>query len=539
MSHDFDFIIVGSGFGGSVSALRLAEKGYSVCVIEQGKRFAATDFAKSNWDVRKYLWLPVLKCFGIQRISFFKDIAILSGSGVGGGSLVYANTLMQPGDAFFNSPVWSHLGSWKSELEPHYAMARKMLGAVRNKILTHVDTTLQECATELGRGETFAPTDVAIYFGEPGKTVPDPYFNGEGPERKGCVLCGGCMVGCRHNAKNTLDKNYLYLAEKKGTKVFAERRVKNVRPIHEVASESADKPGYYVDTECSTAWFKKSKKTLTAQNIIFSGGVLGTVDLLLRCRDEYKSLPKLSPTLGQNILTNSEVFTGSTELKHNPEHDYSKGIAISSIFKPDNNTSIEPVRYPKGSDFMKLLAGPLVDDPRTWVRPFKFLWHIICHPVQLFKLVFHRNWAESTVIFLVMQNLDNRIRFHLGRGPLRLFRKSMMSTPMPGAVPIPSEIPIANKTARLFAEKVNGVTQCPITQVTFNIPITAHILGGCAIGENAEKGVVDKSHRVFNYEGLFVCDGSVMPTNLGVNPSLTITAMTERAMTFIPIKSEK
>jgi cholesterol oxidase len=527
-AYDFDFIIIGSGFGGSVSALRLAEKGYKVCVLERGKRFKDADFARTNWDVRRYLWVPFLKCFGIQNLSLFRNILVLSGSGVGGGSLVYANTLLQPGDEFFKAPVWKDLADWRSELEPFYAMARRMLGVATNPKLTFVDEVLRECAHEMGRSDSFKPAEVAVFFGEPGKTVADPYFNGQGPERAGCIFCGGCMVGCRFNAKNTLMKNYLWLAEKLGVQIVAERAVTDIRPLSE---------GYEVLTECSTSWFAKDRKTLKARRVVLSGGVLGTLNLLLKCKFITKTLPRISDRLGHDVRTNSEALIGVTEAKATPERDYSQGIAITSIFHPDEHTHIEPVRYSHGSDFMRLLAAPMTDGGNWILRPIRLVWTILSRPGETLRLLFNRNWAKNTVIFLVMQTVDNKMQFKLGRGLFTFFRKRMTTAPEEGGLRIPSFIPIGHQVARAFAKKVGGIPQSAVNEVVLNIPTTAHVLGGCGIGADPEHGVIDSNHQVFGYDGLYVCDGSTIPANLGVNPSLTITAMSERAMSRIPKKS--
>ena len=350
--HDFDFVIIGSGFGGSVSALRLAEKGYSVCVIERGKRFRDEDFPKTNWNVRKFLWMPLLKCFGIQNMSLFQNVLILSGTGVGGGSLVYANTLLEPSDAFYTAAIWKDLADWKTELAPHYTTAKRMLGVAPVPKLTHADKILQECARDLGREDTFKLANVGVYYGQPGKEVPDPYFGGEGPARKGCIQCGGCMVGCRHNAKNTLVKNYLYLAEKKGAQIVPETNVDRVTPLGE---SGRGEDGYRIDVSRSTAWFAKRRTQISARQIIFSGGVLGTLALLLKSKHEQRTLSRISDRLGYEIRTNSEALIGVTEL--DGKNDCSEGVAITSIFHPDDHTHIEPVRYPRGSSFMRVLAA--------------------------------------------------------------------------------------------------------------------------------------------------------------------------------------
>jgi len=519
----FDFVIVGSGFGGSVSALRLAEKGYTVAVLERGRRFGPEDFPRTNWDVRRYLWAPFLRCFGIQNLSLFKNVMILSGTGVGGGSLVYANTLLEPGDPFYQSPAWRDLADWKAELAPHYKTAKRMLGVAQNPKLTFVDETLKEVARELGAEHTFKPAELGVYFGEPRKTVPDPYFGGLGPERTGCHFCGGCMVGCRHGAKNTLDKNYLYLAEKLGARVFAETVVTDLKPI------AGGRDGWEICAQNSTAWFgSRARRTLRARRVVLSAGVLGTVKLLLRCRDVTRSLSMLSSCLGNEVRTNSEALVGVTELGAGARN-YSEGPAISSIFHPDAHTHIEPVRYSAGSSFMRLLAVPMVDGEPGPLRALKLALQLAARPLQSLRLLFHRKWAQSTVILLVMQTLDNKMRLRLARGLLK-------SEPDPHAPPLPTSIPVGNLVARRFAEKVGGVAQSAMNEAVLNIPTTAHILGGCPIGADRERGVIDSQHRVFGYEGLYVCDGSAIPANLGVNPSLTITAMTERAMSRIPAK---
>lgn len=524
---DYDFIIIGSGFGGSVSALRLAEKGYSVCVLEQGKRFKDSDFPKTNWNLRRYLWMPLFKCFGIQNLSLFKNILILSGTGVGGGSLVYANTLLEPGDDFYKAAIWKDLANWKEELKSHYATAKEMLGVIQNPKFTAADQVLLECAKDLSRENTFKLAEVGVFFGEPGKTVPDPYFGGKGPARSGCISCGGCMVGCRHNAKNTLMKNYLYFAEKLGVQIIPERKVENIRPIQN---------GYEIETVRSTAWLKKQPQVLRAKKVILAAGVLGTLNLLLKCKFITRTLPYLSDRLGHDIRTNSEALVGALETWPNQKQDYTDGIAITSIFHPDDHTHIEPVRYPKGSSFMRILAAPMVDGGGKIPRPLKWIWTVIAHPINTLKLISTWKWTPSTVIFLVMQTLDNKMRFKLGRNILTLYRKRMVTTPEAGTHQIPAYIPIANQVARLFANKVKGIPLSAINEVFFNIPTTAHILGGCGIGSNHETGVISSNHEVFRYPGLYVCDGSVIPANLGVNPSLTITAMTERVMSQVPSK---
>jgi len=527
MEFDFDYAVVGSGFGGSVSALRLAEKGYSVCVLERGKRFGPEDYAKTNWNLRRFLWMPRLKLFGIQNMSLFKNVLILSGTGVGGGSLVYANTLLEPGESFYQSPNWAELADWRAELAPHYATAKRMLGVTRNPYLTVVDEKLREVAEDMGKRESFHAVNVGVYFGEPGKEgqyVPDPFFGGEGPQRAGCIQCGGCMVGCRYGAKNTLDKNYLFFAEKLGVQIRAETLVTDVRPIE---------GGYELHLERSTAWFAKNRQVLRAKNVVLSGGVLGTVNLLLRCQ-ERGSLKSLSPRLGYDIRTNSEALVGLTT--RDKTQDFSHGIAITSGFYPDADTHIEPVRYSAGSDFMRLLAAPMADAGTRLTRPLKMLAAALFHPVDSTRLLFNRDWAKTSIILLVMQTLDNKMRFVRGRNLFTLFRRSMTTQVDPGQE-VPSYIAIGHEVARRLAKKTNAIPQSAVNEVLLQIPTTAHILGGCGIGKDAEHGVIDANHEVFGHPGLYVCDGSAMPANLGVNPSLTITAMSERAMSRIPAKA--
>jgi cholesterol oxidase len=540
-SFDYDFIIVGSGFGGSISAMRLVEKGYSVCVIEQGKRFAPEDFPKTNWNLKKYLWFPILRFFGIQKLTLLGDVLVLSGTGVGGGSLVYANTLAKPSDDFFNSPEWKNLCHWKSELEPHYETVKKMLGGVLNPHLTQADLTLKEFAKSIGQEHTFKPTTVAVNFDAPEIEARDPYFEGKGPLRKGCVQCGGCMVGCRYNAKNTLDKNYLFFAEKGG--INGDKTPAKVLPLRRVKKICSLNQGFEVYTEQTGSIFFKDKKKLTAKNIVVAGGVLGTVPLLLKCKHKYKTLPKISNTLGHKVRTNGEVFTGITSLPKKisqNQTNQSHGIAIGSIIQADNSTSIEPVRYPSGSNFMRLISGPMVEDPSNFKRSIKFALHILLNPVKCLRLFLNSEWAKNSIIFLVMQNIDNKIQlcYSHGRNWKNLFLPGIYSEKDSSGEGLPMEIPMGNNVAKFFAKKFNALPQVALTQVSVNICTTAHILGGCPIGESSTTGVIDSKHRVFNYPNLYVCDGSVIPANIGVNPSFTIAALAERMTSFIPEKNK-
>jgi len=521
----YDFLIIGSGFGGSISALRLAEKGYSVAVIEAGKRYRTEDFPKTNWNVFKYLWAPALRCFGILRITHLSDVLILSGTGVGGGSLGYANTLLRPPDPFFNDPQWAAMCDWKAELAPHYERAGRMLGIARNEKLTPADRVLREVAEEAGCGHTFAMQDVGVFFGEPEVTVPDPYFDGRGPERTGCCFCGGCMVGCRHNAKNTLDKNYLHLAEQLGVEVFPETRA---TLIHELPDS-----GYLVDTYRTTSFFRRGRRAFQAKNLVLSAGVLGTLDLLFNCRRKG-TLPRLSPMLGARVRTNSETLTGASAT--NDDVDYSEGIAITSSIYPDEVTHVEPVRYPVGSDVMSFLTTPLTDTGSPLVRPLKWLANIFRHPINFLRVLWPFGWARRTVILLVMQTLDNSIRVFQKRRWWWPFKPALVSRPEVKRDAVPVTVSQAQPLTRALANKMGGLPQSAVNEVLINTGITAHILGGCAIGPGPDSGVIDGKNRVYGYDGMYVADGSMIPANLGVNPSLTIAAMTELAMSHVPAK---
>lgn len=529
----FDYVVVGSGFGGSVSAMRLAEKGYSVLVLERGKRYRDQDFPFSNWIVWKFVWMPILRCYGIWEFTPMECGLVLHGAGVGGGSLCYAGVLEVPDDKLFENPAWRNLADWKTILAPHYETAKLMLGVTLNPKLSPADDILKQIAEEMGQGHTFRPTNVGFFFGPEGEEVPDPYFGGEGPRRRGCDHCGGCMVGCRNNAKNSLPKNYLYFAEKRGARILPECEVTDIKPL---PAGEGDGARYEVEYHRSTAWLLKPEGRVRARNVVLSAGVLGTMKILFRCRDITRSLPNISPRLGDMVRTNSEALLGATARFGN-KVDYSKGIAITSIFRADEVTCVEPVRFPDGSGFILLIAGPLFDkSPKALVRLARFLWEILRHPLDYLWGHNPFGWARRTTILLVMQTVDNRVRLRLGRSPLTLFRRGLVAKPDVEQA-LPPRVEIAHKVTRNFAAKINGIPAGSISETLLNMETTAHILGGCPFGRNAEEGVVGLDCQVHNYPGLYVVDGSIVPANPGVNPSLTITALAEYAMSKVPPKA--
>jgi cholesterol oxidase len=517
---EYDYIIIGSGFGGSVSALRLSEKGYKVLVIEKGKWYKANDFPKTNWNFKKWLWMPYLRFFGIMKLSIFKHIAIISGTGVGGGSLVYANTLPTPKTAFFNSGSWKELNDWEQDLKPYYEEALRMLGATKNPKLFDGDLGLQKVAEELDIVKKFEATRVGVFFGTPNQTQKDPYFNGEGPDRSGCNFCGACMTGCRYNAKNTLDKNYLYLAQKNGAEILAENEVYDVQPI-----ESEDgSHGYEVSLKRSTRLFGKHQKIKT-KGVIFSGGVLGTVKLLLKLKK--KSLPNISDKLGEDIRSNNETLISVSGLEK--DKNFSKGIAIGSILDTDENSHLEICRYGEGSDAWKLAHLPYVTGSNVVSRLFKTFIKLLKNPVDYFKIYFVNGWAKNTVVLLFMQTLDSTLKFK------RNIFGQMTSTVSSGKAPTPF-IPESIQLVKSYSKAIKGVSTSFALETLAGIPSTAHILGGAVMGKDHTTGVIDKDNKVFGYQNMFVIDGAMISANPGVNPSLTITAIAERAMNSIPKK---
>ncbi|OZD70755.1 cholesterol oxidase [Rhodococcus sp. 05-340-1] len=518
---DYDVLIIGSGFGGSVAALRAVEKGYRVAVLESGRRFEDDELPKTSWRLRKYLWAPALGCYGVQRIHLLPDVLVMAGAGVGGGSLNYANTLYQPPAKFFEDPQWGSITDWQRELNPYYDQARRMLGVETNPTITASDKVMKEVAEDMGVGDTFTSTPVGVYFGDRGKTAPDPFFGGAGPERTGCTECGACMTGCRVGAKNTLVKNYLYLAEHAGAHVLPLTTVVDVRP---------NAGGYDVVTRRTGGKLRRKEKTITADQVIFSAGTYGTQKLMLAAK-EKGSLPRLSERIGSLVRTNSEAVLAATA--RGREVDYHEGVAITSSFHPDDHTHIEPVRYGKGSNAIGLLQTVLSDGGGKMPRVLKTLGVALRHPGAAVRSLSVHRWSERTVIALVMQTDDNSLELGSKKGP---FGRRLTSRPGAGDPP-PQWIPQGHEAIRLLADKIGGDPGGSIAEIV-NIPMTAHFLGGCAIGDSPQTGVIDGYQRVYGYEGLHVLDGSAVSANLGVNPSLTITAQAERAMALWPNKGE-
>jgi len=518
---EYDVVVVGSGFGGSVAALRLTEKGYRVAVLEAGRRFDESTYPKTSWQVRSFFWAPKLGCFGLQRISLLKDVMILSGAGVGGGSLVYANTLYEPLPPFFEDPQWSRITDWRDELAPAYDQARRMLGVVPNPTMTPSDQVMKAVAEEMGVGETFHTAPVGVFFGSPGVEVTDPFFGGAGPSRRGCIECGECMTGCRHGAKNTLLKNYLYLAEQAGTVVYPLTTVSSIVP----------RPGggYQVVTDRTGRWLSGSCQVFRAEQVVLAAGTMGTQRLLHRARDRGE-LRGLSPRLGELTRTNSEAILGARTFR--PGVDFTKGVAITSSFHPDQHTHVEPVRYGKRSNAMGLLTTALADGDQ---RPRQLGWlrEMARQPVAMVRNLSMRHWSEQTIIALVMR--DNSITCFTRAG---LLGRRRLTSRQGHGEPNPTWIPSGHEVVRRIAKRIAGFPGGGWNDV-FNIPMTAHFLGGAVIGDSPETGVIDPYHRVYGHDGLHVVDGAAVSANLGVNPSLTITAQAERAMALWPNHGER
>ncbi len=523
---DVDYLVVGSGFGVSVAALRLAEKGYRVTVIEQGRRWTPETLPESNRNLRRWLWQPALGWHGFFGLRIFRHVVVLHGNAVGGGSITYANTLLEPPAKVWQQGEWAGLADWAAIMPAHFATARRMLGVTRNRLPGPADARLRELAIARGIGDRCHPTDVGVYFGAegeaPGTPHPDPYFDGEGPPRRSCIGCGGCMVGCRHGAKNSLDMNYLYLAEKRGAKVMAETRVFRIRPLP--GAEDGGK-GYDVEI-ASVAGRMRKRIRLRCRGVVMAASSLGTQELLLRMRDDG-CLPRLSAELGKRVRTNAESligvrFPGCGE-------DLSQGVAIGSRVHIDDETHVEATRYPAGSDAMALLCAPM-GEARGWRWPLHALGQFLRRPCRFIRAMRPRDWARECMILLCMQTLDGHLEMRLARRWWWPFRRGLASH----GQPIPACIPEANEFARALAARHGGIAMTSLPEVLFDIPMTAHCLGGAGMGADARQGTCDARGRVFGYRNLLVCDGSLVSSNLGVNPSLTITALAEHVMSGIP-----
>ncbi|RKT57682.1 FAD-dependent oxidoreductase [Saccharothrix australiensis] len=522
---DYDVVVVGSGFGGSVAALRLTEKGYRVAVVEAGRRFADHEFARTSWDLRRYLWAPALGCYGIQRIHALRNVMILAGAGVGGGSLVYANTLYRPLKPFYRDRQWAHITDWEAELAPFYDQASRMLGVVENPTTTPSDEVMRLVAKDMGVADSYHPTPVGVFFGEPGREAEDPFFGGAGPRRTGCVECGECMTGCRVGAKNTLVKNYLYLAERNGAEVLPLTTVTDLR-------QAADGT-WSVGVRRTGGKLRRGRRVITAGQVVLAAGTWGTQQLLHRMKAEGR-LPRLSPRLGELTRTNSEAIIGAGRFTVDEERNFSRGVAITSSIHPDEQTHIEPVRYGRGSNAMGLLQTLATDGAKSTPRVVQFLAQALRHPVRFARILSVRRWSERTVILLVMQSLDNSITTYSRKG---LFGRRGLGSRQGHGEPNPTFIPAGHEANRLAARHIGGVAGGTWGEL-FNIPLTAHFIGGCPIGSDAASGVIDPYHRVHGYPGLSVVDGAAISANLGVNPSLTIAAQAERAFSLWPNKGE-
>ncbi len=519
----YDYIIIGSGFGGSVSALRLSEKGYKVAIVEQGSWVSPADMEEASTNLRRLLWMPSLGLGGYFMQPLYKHIGIVGGAGVGGGSIVYAAVLLRPKDAFYSDPAWSGLGvNWMKELKSHYATAERMLGVEINPAQSEMDENLKKTAKAMGAGRTWGPIRNGIYFGKSKVVKADPFFKGQGPSREGCHHCGECITGCPHGSKNTLDKNYLFLAQKLGAAILPNRKVVNITPLSE--------GGY--ELQIKDPLSGRKYPSLQCGKIVIAGGVLGTLELLFRCRDVTKSLRKISRETGKVVRTNSEAIVAS--FSPDKDLDLSKGTTISSDFYPDDHTHITQNRFPKGYSFMRFYFGPLVDNNNPFKRTLISLFKIISNPYVFFKIMFARNWHKRITVLTVMQHLDNQVAFTYGRTIAALFLKRRLKSHRIKGKEAPSNLSIANRAAKVLSEVSGGHPLNNTIESIGNLSVTAHILGGCHMGSSSANGVIDSNNRLFGYPDIFVVDGSAISANVGVNPSLTITALAERAMSFIP-----
>ncbi|GAA1302030.1 GMC family oxidoreductase [Streptomyces sanglieri] len=540
-AYDYDVLVVGSGFGGAVSALRLTEKGYRVGVLEAGRRFTRSELPRNSWDLKNFLWAPTLGLYGIQRIHLLGNVMVLAGAGVGGGSLNYANTLYEPLAPFFDDPQWKDITDWREELGPYYDQAKRMLGVRLNPTMTPSDVHLKATAQAMGIGDTFHMAPVGVFFGDgedgdgtakarPGGEVPDPFFGGAGPSRKACTECGECMTGCRHGAKNTLNENYLHLAQKAGAVVH---------PMTSVVAVTENSRGGYAVKTLPTDKRKKGKgRTFTAREVVVAAGTYGTQTLLHRMKDTGL-LPRISSRLGELTRTNSEGLVGSqtSDRRYRKKHgtaraDFTRGVAITSSIHPDENTHIEPVRYGKGSNSMGALT--VLQVPYGAHRVRRWLLELVKHPTLAARSLSNRRWSERTIIGLVMQSLDNSLTTYRKPGGVG---KGLLTARQGHGAPNPTQIEAATRSATLLAEEINGFAGSNVGEL-MGTPLTAHFLGGCPIGATADDGVIDPYHRLYGHPGISVVDGSAVSANLGVNPSLTITAQAERAMSLWPNKGE-
>ncbi|MCL8016753.1 GMC family oxidoreductase [Streptomyces sp. AS02] len=546
--YDYDVIVVGSGFGGSVTALRLTEKGYRVGVLEAGRRWTRDSLPRNSWDLKNYLWAPKLGMYGIQRIHLLGNVMVLAGAGVGGGSLNYANTLYVPPKAFFDDPQWRDITDWQEELKPYYDQAQRMLGVRLNPTMTPSDVHLKAAAQRMGVGDTFHMAPVGVFYGdgkdaegesraEPGQEAADPYFGGAGPARKACTECGECMTGCRHGAKNTLNENYLYLAEKAGAVVH---------PMTTVVSITDDSQGGYAvatlptDRKGKAARAKGEGRLFKARRVVVAAGTYGTQTLLHRMKAGGQ-LPYLSPKLGELTRTNSEALVGAQTVNRRyrkatgeAKVDFTRGVAITSSIHPDENTHIEPVRYGKGSNSMGGLSILQVPYAEGSSRVAAWLANAAKHPLLVLRSLSNRRWSERTIIGLVMQSLDNSLTTYLKPDGVG---KGLLTARQGHGAPNPKQIKAASEAASAIAADINGFAGSNIGEL-MGTPLTAHFLGGCPIGDSPETGVIDPYHRLYGHPGISVVDGAAVSANLGVNPSLTITAQAERAMSYWPNKGE-